>query len=837
LTRALGIVLVVGVVVGIERGGQPIPANPRELPSLLERWTWKGPAEEALLADGVIYVRGDGRVSAITADDGRVLWETVCATGEALGEGPVVDGGKLAVAYRGNLVLLDRQTGSIDHTVGLGVVSEIVASPLLVVAGGNNDRVDLVRIDPDSGAILARREVGHMIYDVEVAGTLAVAIVAQGSSRFDDPDTILAAYSTDGLGEVWRLAFHGFYHLEQVGGSLYAAEIEGEGEDIHTVFRRIDADSGQLGPRLPQRLQSRALAGLTWEIEVVDLKEGSHPAKLRRNSTETGQPLWTADLPGDIRGWARGRNALYLHCEHQGGRGYFLVLDWTTGAVRHAAYGLRDVRGLFSVGDTLVAWQEGGLTAFSARSFGSPDRHPSDLRAEVAGILAGVSDSDTFADRREHVQAAVTDLKTLGPRALPIVAELVPRLNPAALLAAARVLGDGGYAEAAPPLAARLADPPPPPRTDYDTWDPALDVLGALSRIGGDAEVKPIAGVLNDSTRAGSTRRQALATLASIGTPSAVSVIETTLSQGPQAEPWWQAPSPKEFADLIGRIDLTALEKQARRCDGWKEMERIRQAYGGARVSRPDGGVLLLFHDPRIGGSKDLWIAEADESGRVGAGRFIGAPAEGPINASLEENALIIKGTGRGLPQRIDLSEIGADADRDGLSDLVEVRLRSDPNHPDTDGDGVPDSVDPAPNGAGAPQTEEQEIVHSVFWQFFMFEDDRVDGRPEPAIMVSDWPLQWRGRHGPTVTLDAAQDEQFIEEAGRDGIPHIFIRPGRQRVGRNDTETENSSEEPDERWCSLTIYRGGLDAVGYDILVRRLGRLWVIRECREAWIS
>jgi outer membrane protein assembly factor BamB len=122
---------------GVGPGPGSAPENPRELPTLQRAWEWKGKAEQAILADGVIYVRGAGRVSALDAQDGSVLWETVCTQAEDLvGEGPVIDGGSVAVSFNGTLVLLDRRTGVIEKQVGLGTVFRMTASPLLLVVEG-----------------------------------------------------------------------------------------------------------------------------------------------------------------------------------------------------------------------------------------------------------------------------------------------------------------------------------------------------------------------------------------------------------------------------------------------------------------------------------------------------------------------------------------------------------------------------------------------------------------------------------------------------------------------------------------------------------------------------
>ena len=54
----------------------------------------------------------------------------------------------------------------------------------------------------------------------------------------------------------------------------------------------------------------------------------------------------------------------------------------------------------------------------------------------------------------------------------------------------------------------------------------------------------------------------------------------------------------------------------------------------------------------------------------------------------------------------IDPRAVFADADGDGLTDLTETAFGTDPRRPDTDGDGVPDGLDPAPLAGSGPRDE-----------------------------------------------------------------------------------------------------------------------------------
>lgn len=100
----------------------------------------------------------------------------------------------------------------------------------------------------------------------------------------------------------------------------------------------------------------------------------------------------------------------------------------------------------------------------------------------------------------------------------------------------ANVLADAGYRPAAAALAARLRAPNPASNCALDwgmeTNGATIAVLRAVARLGGDAEVDAVAAILEDAERDSNTRLQAFATLASLGTPSALRIIESVLPRG-----------------------------------------------------------------------------------------------------------------------------------------------------------------------------------------------------------------------------------------------------------------------------------------------------------------
>jgi hypothetical protein len=64
---------------------------------------------------------------------------------------------------------------------------------------------------------------------------------------------------------------------------------------------------------------------------------------------------------------------------------------------------------------------------------------------------------------------------------------------------------------------------------------------------------------------------------------------------------------------------------------------------------------------------------------------------------------------------RCPLTSVFQDTDGDGATDVDEARLTTDPDDPDTDGDGLPDGTDPAPLGAEPPKTPEDEVRVAAF--------------------------------------------------------------------------------------------------------------------------
>lgn len=192
---------------------------------------------------------------------------------------------------------------------------------------------------------------------------------------------------------------------------------------------------------------------------------------------------------------------------------------------------------------------------------------------------------------------------------------------------------------------------------------------------------------------------------------------------------------------------------------------------------------------------------------------------------------------------RVNLTSARRDSDGDGLADFVESRLGTDPERKDSDSDGIDDSKDPFPRVPfHEPSTEIEEETAAVFEQFHLFEEATSD----LVVFVSELALPASGREGSTLIVAPKALDAFKAKSGLDGAAFIGIGPnnagGARVAGPIAAFTRGSAgpfptPDPRDRRYGLTIYRGPLNAVGYDIIVRRTERGCLVRSLRQVWVS
>ncbi|MEZ5337940.1 MAG: hypothetical protein R3F46_06705 [bacterium] len=90
----------------------------------------------------------------------------------------------------------------------------------------------------------------------------------------------------------------------------------------------------------------------------------------------------------------------------------------------------------------------------------------------------------------------------------------------------------------------------------------------------------------------------------------------------------------------------------------------------------------------------------------------------------------------------LDMDMLRLDSDGDGLADLLETKLLTDPANPDTDSDGIPDGIDPAPNADAAAMGA---VERGVARALNLFCDDRdASGYFADAWQLDDSGHPWR---------------------------------------------------------------------------------------------
>lgn len=140
------------------------------------------------------------------------------------------------------------------------------------------------------------------------------------------------------------------------------------------------------------------------------------------------------------------------------------------------------------------------------------------------------------------------------------------------------------------------------------------------------------------------------------------------------------------------------------------------------------------------GSEFQIWIAYSTDKGKTWSHYYTGVVQERPLyikwyskyplinsNGDMQIEACLMRKASDpelygyvryelvqdGLLLAFDLETLAKDSDGDGLTDIMETRLRTDLNNPDTDGDGIPDNLDMNPR-FNLPRTEKTLIYEAV---------------------------------------------------------------------------------------------------------------------------
>jgi len=263
-----------------------------------------------------------------------------------------------------------------------------------------------------------------------------------------------------------------------------------------------------------------------------------------------------------------------------------------------------------------------------------------------------------------------------------------------------------------------------------------------------------------------------------------------------------------------------------------------------------DGRTFGLFESGILGGYGDLWIAEFKNSKWINP-YFVGiAP---PETSSLEPKT-------KPIPQRFadktaeelingdwfailaDNPVLSKDSDRDGLTDIMEERLGTNPNLADTDGDGKGDETDPWPTTVTrAPQTDEEKVFALAF-EVMVWESAWIC----PGVIT--YPETWKnielpGWPGPLFAAKITNNQYDFKFDAANSVL-IRFRIGHY-PGYDDPERTPSATNPygikwnatrDEATITIGFARARFSAGSYYTL-KKIGNEWYVTETNSLWIT
>ena len=161
------------------------------------------------------------------------------------------------------------------------------------------------------------------------------------------------------------------------------------------------------------------------------------------------------------------------------------------------------------------------------------------------------------------------------------------------------------------------------------------------------------------------------------------------------------------------------------------------------------------------------------------------------------------------------------DADGDGLTDLVEARLGTDPHKADTDGDGLNDAVDPCPNAPPRELNDREKIIAaSIEARFF-------SSKAAPPAVVSFEnvaPFEIYGYDGPMLWAEGAASHPLRAVFGG---------------GVNSIRVDGITYSDDYKTAYVRVSRGSgsLNADGSKVTLKKIGNEWFVIDIQQKWIS
>jgi hypothetical protein len=172
-----------------------------------------------------------------------------------------------------------------------------------------------------------------------------------------------------------------------------------------------------------------------------------------------------------------------------------------------------------------------------------------------------------------------------------------------------------------------------------------------------------------------------------------------------------------------------------------------------------------------------------------------------------------------------------ADQDGDGLTDLVEARLGTDPANPDTDGDKVGDATDPCPDAAPRELGDEEKIIAACMDARYFEQWDT------PAMLEVEGvkPFELYGYAG--VLMWNSKGLEAAYGAGINSLRFSAYVDPRERGEGETPHWVQFNEDHTEATTEIGRVSGGLNGDGYVCQLRKYGDRWYVISMEMSWVS
>jgi hypothetical protein len=168
--------------------------------------------------------------------------------------------------------------------------------------------------------------------------------------------------------------------------------------------------------------------------------------------------------------------------------------------------------------------------------------------------------------------------------------------------------------------------------------------------------------------------------------------------------------------------------------------------------------------------------------------------------------------------------DLRRDSDRDGLTDVQEYRMMTNPEAADTDGDGTPDGKDRNPLAAPHPLSPVQEIRAAVLKTLM----ERESPSGDMAIFLCNGPQDRQEFQGLRPVILCLTPDERSEYDKRFGLMGIWAGQMKDVIIAEDEQSATANCE---------YYYSGTAGAGWLAKLRKVGGQWQFEGWKGGWIS